>query len=204
MAKRGNLSLVIFAVLILAVAMYLTGNLTPSQGESQAGISIVVNYEDGSTRVIDSPNTLSIFNSINIIDSTGKNVQSLDYHVKVRAYFSGDPIEFDYANSQVDILIDQSLKSRIGETDFIGHLENGVWTTVLSRTITKDKLEYWSQSHGDHVLVIQPMVSLVITWGDGTVIGPRSAIYDAEWNYTFEPDGDFTGLSITVETVPLI
>jgi hypothetical protein len=198
--KIGSYSVLIFAFAILAIAMSLGGPTAP--GQSVAAVGLTVTYEDGTTRDVDPLKGLSIFGPLRITDSTGKSITQLDYYVKVKAYFTGTPSNIDYTGSSVYIGVDQRTKKTLGASAFHGSPVNGEWKTVCSETITKTLLESWSGSHGSHSLQITPTVLLNLSFSDGTSI-TKEASMQAQWNYEYEPDGTFTGLSITVETVPL-
>lgn len=195
-------------IVILAVAIAVSYGLItipglPTQGfNGQAAVSLTIHYADGTSKTHNPTNlwTQLFGGPKTIVDETGKEVVSVNWAVQVKAVWTGQVTAVSYEGSSVLVAIDMMTRQQFGESKYTGTPVNNQWTTVASDTLTAGQLENWT-TEGQHQLNIAPLVMVKLTFDDGST-ATKSADMASRWVFIKE-SGQFLGLSVTVETVPM-
>ena len=202
LGKGGGLLLI--AIIVIAFGALLLVDIEALMAKEQAIVGLELVYVDGTKKTID-PSENAIASSIKglkiIEKSTGKEVASVNYFVKILAVFEGTIQSVDYTNSNLMIAVDMNTKRTLSASAYSGTPKNNAWTQISSGNAEANELEAWGPADGNHQLNVSPTIVLKITFTDGTSV-TKTADMCALWQYT-KQGSSFTSLSVTVDHSPV-
>lgn len=143
--KENKVLFLVGIVAIVSLLFYFNMRKEAFAGDVTFGV--VINYEDGTSKVVDGTKTTLSFLPMTIVDSTGKAFESVAFTIKVK--YDWDPVsltsvsDLDWTGSSAKITLDGVTKKSV-TLNFPSSVSNDTWHTLASVTLTSSTLSTWT------------------------------------------------------------
>ncbi len=205
MSKKNKVTekdLRVFAILIIILALSIAllrfrEASADSEYSGNAGVSLTINYVDGTKKVIDPTEPFYLLrNEIipgSVVDpDVDKEVSSLGVAVKIRADWSGEVERFALTGSMQTYVDDEPTGGPVLLNKVPSNLPNNEWVEILKVVYSSDELTAFNPEVGTHIAEVEADISLTLFFEDDTK-DKKDGLGQASWLYEIKDQGPDPG-----------
>jgi len=190
--QKSAVDKAVILLVLLVLAFYLVQNFAPAKGQNTVGLTVRVNYKDGSSKLVSGTDRM-----LSVVDTEGKSISSIVVSATLYVEFTGNVSEATI-QGQLQTRFDGDVKRgtpfSIPQVIVSGQTYNLAVETTLETDINS-----WATS-GTHTLAYTVPSGAVLTlkFTDGNVASKTFSEVSASLTLTVQPSSGITVAEITI------
>ena len=183
---------VILLVLLVLASFYLVQNFAPAKGQNTVGLTVRVNYKDGSSKLVSGTDRM-----LSVVDTEGKSISSIVVSATLYVEFTGNVSEATI-QGQLQTRFDGDVK-RGTPFSIPQVIVSGQTYDLAVETTLETDINSWATS-GTHTLAYTVPSGAVLTlnFADGNVASKTFGEVSASLTLTVQPSSGITVAEITI------